>query len=146
MDRVKHEDVEKLVEVLELRFKPALEDEIILVQTRLLLEIRDLLAEAALKLANPLQVVDFAPKKPRRSQIRAHRTTWICKEEGKATFMCVDCRRLVEVVEDQMRGFKGPLITVRCHRCQRAFSLDSRQLDGEFGRMMRAHFPKKDES
>lgn len=144
MDRVKREDVEKTIDpqynhstsrnTAQVRV-----DDLAAHQTLLLLEIRDLLSEAA-------KPVEVAPTKPRRSQIRAHRTTWICKEEGKATFMCVDCRRLVEVSQDQMRGFKGPLITVRCHRCHRAFSLDSRQLEGEFGRMMRAHFPEKDES
>lgn len=120
-------------------------DRVLVDQSFLLLEIRDLLAEAALKLANPVQVVDVAPLKPGRTLRRRFRTTWICKQEGKVTFKCVDCRRLVEVSEDQMRGLPGPWIPLHCRHCNREFELDARELDGETGLMMRAFFPDEPE-
>ncbi len=157
MDRIKREDVEKTIDPVyshstsrnsaEVRV-----DDLLAHQTLLLLEIRDLLAESLLKLANPVATVrledldlPFEPGRivvePKRALRRRLRTNWICKQERKATFKCVDCRRLVEVSEDAMRGLPGPWMPLKCRRCGREFELDGRELEGEIGKMMRAFFP-----
>ena len=69
------------------------------------------------------------------------RTTWLSAEDGKAEFACAACRRLVKVREDQIRGLKGPWITLECNRCRHKHELDARELEGEIGKMMRAFSP-----
>lgn len=111
-------------------------DEMLVHQTLLLLEIRDLLA-------NPrIQVEPEPRRRPLRPRLR---TAWICKREGKVTFKCVDCRSIVKVAQDSMRGLPGPWIPLTCRRCGREFALDARELEGEIGSMMRAFFPDEPE-
>ena len=139
---VKREDVEALLK--DMRFSSTRGQEQLLRghQALLLLEIRDLVAKPVLTPGNPMLEV---PPKPSRAQRRTLRIDWACALEGSATFMCVDCRRLVLVSEDQMRGLPGPWITLRCQWCQRAFELDARELGGDVGKMMRGFFPFIDE-
>ncbi len=195
MDRVKREDVEETVHRLEPRgTKTSIvgwRDRLLCAQTLLLLEIRDLLADSVMKLANPITTVrlgdldlPFEPGRivaepPRELRIFGFddlksmgyseaaieklreeaiastkpswrpdpptRTTWLSAEDGKAEFACAACRRLVKVREDQMRGLKGPWITLECNRCRHKHELDGRHLDGDIGKMMRVHFPDEPE-